>query len=148
MTTTTEMEKHEQAPIIVNAEVLFWVDEKLQTLIQFLWDNNVKTYNSCEDNVEGTCWVEYQLADWIEISEIAFRSVPQDLYLFIEEECDVKLQSCDDGQPDENDEYWIDGDNLIWTASVRFPKELLPTFESVIKATLVEPILNWDEQRP
>jgi hypothetical protein len=89
-------------------------------------------------NVRGTCWIEYGLGDWIEITEIAFESESQDLYRFIEEECDVNLLSSDDGCPDENDEYWITGKSLIWSVSVRFPKELLPTFEKLIRTTLVD----------
>src|SRR5665647_2754928 len=122
MKPTKSKKEHRQAPIIDNGEVVFSVDEKLQTLIQFLYDNDFVTFNSCEDNVEGTCWIEYLLEDWIAINEIAFRTESQDLYQFIEEECEVGLLSCDDGCPDENDEDWIDGENLIWSASVRFPK--------------------------
>ena len=145
MTTSYEKEQHKQAPIIVNGKVEFTVDEKLQTLIQFLWDNGVLTFNSCEDNVQGTCWIEYSLLDWIEVSEISFHSESQDLYRFIEDECNVIMLSSDDGYPDVNDEYWIEGDNLIWSASVRFPKELLPTFEEHIRATIVEPLFSRDE---
>lgn len=118
-------------------EVVFSVDEKLQPLIQFLYDNGFDTFNSCENNVQGTCWIEYELGDWIAIKEIAFRSDPQDLYRFIEEECHVELLSCDDGSPDDNDE-WIEGEELIWTASVRFPKELLPAFEELIRTTITD----------
>lgn len=127
---------HKQAPIIVEGEVEFYVDERLQSLIQYLWDKNILTFNSCEDNVRGTTWIEYALVDWIEIEEIAFRSGTRELYEFIQEECEVKLLSCDDGHPDENDDYWIEGENLIWTASVRFPKEYLETFEQYVRATL------------
>lgn len=132
-------QEHEQAPIIIEDEVIFSVDAKLQSLIQFLCDNGILTFNSCEDNVGGTCWVEYELSDWLKISEIAFRSESQDLYRFIEEECDVGLLSWDDGCPDENDEeYWIEGENLIWSASVRFPKERLPIFEKLMRSTIVD----------
>ena len=136
MKRTHEKERHKQAPIRVEGKVRFSVDKKLQALIQFLWDNDFGTFNSCEDNVEGTCWIEYMLSDWMKISEIAFRTKSQDLYRFIEAKCDVVLLSQDDGHPDENDEYWIQGDNLIWSASVRFPKKLLPAFEKLIRATL------------
>jgi hypothetical protein len=60
----------------------------------------------------------------------------RELYDFIEEECEVLLLSRDDGQPDENDEYWIEGENLIWTASVRFPKQYLKAFEQYVRSTL------------
>lgn len=130
--------EHKQASIVVDGEVLFSVDEKLQSLIQFFVDNEIYTFNSCQDNVRGTCWIEYELSDWIDISETSFRSESQDLYRFIEDECEVILLSTDDGHPDEEDVYWIEGENLIWSASVRFPKKLLPTFEALMRATLAD----------
>ncbi len=130
--------QHKQAPIIENGEIIFSVDEKLRSLIQFYWDNDILTFNSCQDNVRKTCWIEYELSDWISISEMSFKSPSQDLYRFIEEKCKVLLLSTDDGEPDENDEYWIEGDNLIWSASVRFSKNLLPTFEALVRSTFAE----------
>ena len=120
------------------------MDEKLQSLIQFFWDNGITTFNSCQDNVRNTCWIEYDLADWIEITEIAFLSESQDLYQFIEDECDVRLLSMDDGHPDEEDVYWIEGENLIWSASVRFPKKLLPTFEALVRITIAAPLTEGE----
>lgn len=137
MTTSSGL-RHKQAPIIDDGEVIFSVDEKLQNLIQFFWDNDIFTFNSCQDNVRKTCWIEYELSDWIEITEMAFRIESRDLYQFIEEECQVLLLSTDDGQPDENDEYWLEGENLIWTASVRFRKELLPKFEALVRSAFAE----------
>jgi hypothetical protein len=127
---------HKQAPIFVDGEIEFYVDEKLQSLIQFLWDKNILTFNSCEDNVMDTAWIEYLLFDWMELVDIAFKSENRDLYEFIQEACDVVLLSCDDGHPDENDEYWIEGKEQIWSASVRFPKEHLETFELFMRETL------------
>ena len=129
-------ENHKQAPILHEGEVIFTVDEKLQSLIQFLCDKNILTFNSCEHNVMGTTWIQYSLFDWMELEEIAFKSETRDLYDFIQEACEVLVLSCDDGHPDENDEYWIEGENLIWSASVRFPKEYLETFELLMRETL------------
>ncbi len=131
--------EHKQAPITYEGEVIFEVDEKLQSLIQFLFDNGYETFNSCEDNVEDTTWIQYGLDHWKLINEIAFRSRPHDLYDFIEEHCFVELRSRDDGHPDEDDEYWIEGNSIHWTASVRFPKEFLELFEQLIRAALATP---------
>ena len=133
---TGSKKQHRQAPIIVDGEVAFSVDKKLQSLIQFLWDNGLRTVNSCEDNVEGTCWIQYHLDDWQFVSEIAFRREPQDLYRFIEEDCFAEVRSRDDGYLLEEADEYIEGTALIWTASVRFPKELLPTFEKLVRTTL------------
>ncbi len=130
--------EHNQAPITFEDKEIFTVDEKLQSLIQFLWDKDFSTFSSCEDNAAGETWIEYAMEDWIAITEIAFRSKMRDLYDFIETECDVLLLSSDDGQPDDNDEYWIEGENLIWSASVRFGKENLELFEKLIRAVLEE----------
>ncbi len=128
--------RHTQAPIMIENEVAFSVDEKLQHLIQFLCDGGILTFNSCESSIDGSCWIEYELSDWIEITETAFSTEGQVLYHFIEENCKVDLLSEDDGGPDENDEYWIPGNNLIWSATVSFKKEQLPTFEKLIRSTL------------
>ena len=67
--------------------------------------------------------------------EAAFASKNRDLYQFIEEDCEVKLHSLDDGHPDGDDE-WVEGESLTWTASVRFKKRLLPAFEKLIRQEL------------
>lgn len=128
--------EHKQAPITYEGEIIFTVDEKLQSLIQFFVYKGIETFNSCEDNTNGNAWIAFELEDWMFINEIAFRSEPRDLYAFIEEQCEVELRSQDDGEPDENDEYWIEGEHLIWGASVRFPKELLDDFEQLIRFNL------------
>ena len=143
---TRSKKEHKQAPIIYDGEVIFSVDEKLQSLIQFYYDNDIITFNSCEENVEGTCWIEYELGDWIEITEIAFRTESQDLYQFIEDECEVLLFSSDDGEPDENDDFWIEGENLIWSASVRFANKLIPTFEALVRCILGDSIPDNEDE--
>lgn len=126
--------KHKQAPILYKGQVIFHVDKKLQSLIQFYLDHGIETFNSCEDNVKGKCWIEYALEDWMAIVESAFSEGSRDLYEFIEEECQVLLLNSDDGHLDENDEYWIEGENLVWSASVRFAKKLIPKFEALVRA--------------
>ena len=136
MTSTRSKAEHKQAPITYDGEVIFSVDKKLQKLIQHFVDNSIETINSCEDDIVGTCWIEFELRDWIGITESAFREEPHHFYEFIVETCDVTLHSQDDGSLDEKENEWIEGENLMWSASVRFPKELLPTFEKFIRATL------------
>jgi hypothetical protein len=137
--------EHKQAPIIEDGEVAFSVDEQLQPLVQFLVDKGVMTFNSCQDNVGGTCWVEFALWDWMTITEVAFGEA-RDLYQFIEEQREVKLHAFDDGHPDDNDEEWIDGDTLIWSASVRFQKYLLPAFEELMRQALADrPLLHAED---
>jgi hypothetical protein len=128
--------EHKQAPITYEGEVIFTVDEKLKSLIQFFVDKGIETFNSCEDNTNGNAWIAFELEDWMFINEIAFSNESRDLNDFIEEQCEVLLLSGDDGEPGENEEYWIEGENLIWSASVRFPKELLEDFEQLIRFNL------------
>jgi len=125
--------EHKQAPITHEGEVIFEVDQKLQSLIQFFVDHDIFTWNSCQDNVRGTVWIEYDLLSWMEIVAAAFKDEARELHEFIEENCEVLLLSCDDGRLDENDEYWIEGDELLWSASVRFSKKLLPQFERCVR---------------
>ena len=135
MTEQTEAQ-HTQVPIMIENEVAFSVDEKLQPLIQFLCDGGILTFNSCENSIDGSCWIEYELSDWIDITETAFSNLDQSLYHFIEASCKVDLLTEDDGGPDENDEFWIPGNNLIWSATVSFKKELLPTFEKLLRSAI------------
>jgi hypothetical protein len=128
--------EHKQVPIMEDGEEIFQVDKKLQSLIQFLCDQEIYTYNSCQDNVGDTVWIQYDLESWMYITNVAYNSDNYELFQFIEEICQVLLLSSDDGNMDENDEYWIPGKNLIWSASVRFPKELLSEFEQLIRDLL------------
>jgi len=124
---------HRQVPIMENGEEVFKVDEHLQGLLQFFCDQNIITYNSCQDNSGKRVWVEYDLESWIYIKTLAYKTKQYELTHFIDEICQIDLLSCDDGCSDENDEYWIPGEDLIWSASVRFPKEFLPEFEALIR---------------
>ena len=130
------MIEHKQAPIVQDGEVVFTVDEKLQSLVQYLLDNGFETYHSCEDDIDGMTFIEYAIDDWIAITEIAFRNRNRELYEFIIDQCDVLLQPFDDGHPDERDEYWVEGDNLVWIASVTFPSQYLPKFEKLVRSVL------------
>lgn len=117
--------KHEQ--IELNG---IQIDKGLEDLMATLWCQGIKTYNSCVENVlnadgEVTTWVEIDLADWQRLVNRAYL-VDRELYHWIEEHCDVKLLCTDNGFPDpEDDDQWIEGEYLIWTASVRFPRRLL-----------------------
>lgn len=130
----TTFPKHPQA-LVVDDVLIFAVDEKLQPLIQCYVDHDIVTFNSCQDNVNGTCWIQYGLGDWIMLSELAYQQ-SKELYEFIEQSCNVSLSCWDNGYQDDADENWIAGDHLIWSASVRFPKELLPDFERLVRAML------------
>ena len=131
------MSEHKQAPIYFEDGAIFEVDEKLQSLIQFYVDNGFETFNSCQDNVRGTTWIQYELDDWRIITDIAFRTEDRELYDYIVESCEVLLLSSEDGYLDENDEYYLASEELIWSASVRFPKEDLPYFEELIRNTII-----------
>lgn len=137
MTTNTVMTtEHKQAPIYDNGEVVFTVDEKLQGLLQYFFDSDICTFNSCQDNVGGTVWIEFLLYDWLEIIEAAYtqhRTNNHEFYYFAEENCDVRLHAQDDGCLDEDKDEWIEGEELIWNASVRFPGEFLEQFDDLIK---------------
>jgi len=130
------MIEHKQAPITQNDEVVFTVDEKLQGLVQFLLDNGIETYHSCENDIDGMTFIEYALDDWIAINEIAFRSRSRELYNFIQDYCDPFIQCFDDGYPDETEQHWVEGNHLVWIASVTFPSGQLHNFEKLIRENL------------
>lgn len=106
------------------------IDRGLEDLMATLWVQGIKTYNSCIENTldangEVTTWVEIDLSDWQKLVSRAFHT-DKDLYYWIEEFCRVELLCTDDGMPDpEDDDQWLEGDYLIWTASVRFPRKML-----------------------
>jgi cytochrome c2 len=65
MNQTTNDDGHKQVPIFNEGETVFEVDEGIQSLIQFLYDKGIKTFNSCEDNAGGAIWTEYSLEAWM-----------------------------------------------------------------------------------
>ena len=119
-----------------DGEVVYTVDEKLQGLVQYLLDNGFETYHSCEDDIDGMTFIEYAIDDWIAITEIAFRNSNRELFEFMLEQCDVLMQPFDDGSPDDRNEHWVEGENLVWIASVTFPSEQLPRFEGLVRSVL------------
>jgi len=137
--------EHKQVPIVEDGEEIFTVDENIQSLMQYFCDVNIITYNSCQDNSGRRIWVEYDLESWIYIKTLAYKSESYELVQFIDEICQIDLLSCDDGHPDENDEHWIPGENLIWSASVRFPRNFLPEFEALIRELIDSVVLSRDE---
>lgn len=128
--------QHEQAPITYEGEVIFTVDAKLRSLIQYLVDKSIETFNGCENTADGMVWIEFELEDWMFINESSFDSESRELHAFIKEHCGVELLSHDDGEPDEKDELWVEGSYLFWSASVTFPKELLNRFEQLVRFTI------------
>ena len=129
--------EHPQAPIYFNDGVIFTVDEKLQGLMQYLFDIRVTTFNSCQDNIDEKIWIELSLYDWLIITENAYaQRHGNGFYDFTEENCEVILLSHDDGYLDDNRNEWIEGDNVIWSASVRFPGTLLTEFEALIREVI------------
>lgn len=129
---------HKQVPIVKDGERIFEVDEKLQSTIQLLIDNWIATFNSCQDNVRGTCWIEFELDGWKYLVNTFFKSPEQLLYRYVEDHCEVKLNFYDNGHYDSEDEdLWIEGEELNWSASVRFSKEDIPLFESLLKTTIL-----------
>ena len=51
-----------------DGEIVFTVDEKLQSLVQYLLDNGFETYHSCEDDIDGMTTFTLDTSDDIEIA--------------------------------------------------------------------------------
>jgi hypothetical protein len=118
--------EHRQVAILDAAQEVFTVDENIQPLIQLLYDNEICTFNSCEDNQGGRIWIEFGLFDWLAIVKEAYKLYRHSVhafYDFVLVDCEVKLQPEDDGRLSEsNPDIWIEGDEVVWSASVRFPR--------------------------
>jgi hypothetical protein len=115
------------------------VDEGLATLLSVLWDRGCRTYNSCQHNVPDPngvvqAWIELDASDWQRIVTRSFY-VDRELYEFIEEFVTVQLLHTDTGYPDPESDDWIEGDDLFWTASIRFPSRLIGTAERLFVPT-------------
>ena len=141
MPTESNEKKHKQVPITDrDGDTVFEVDEGIHALIQYLYDKGVKTFNSCEDNFDGEdsvqiAWIQFSLDAWMGITSMAFNGNSRELFEFINFACNVDLRPFDDAYIDEDDEIW-GGDNLLWTASVRFNREYLAEFEQLLQETL------------
>jgi hypothetical protein len=134
MNQTTNDDGHKQVPILRDGETIFTVDEGIHSLLQYLFDKGIQTFNSCEANFDDYIWVEYKLEDWMGITSRAFQGNTYELMEFIEMKCALDL-GYDTGCIDEDDN-WIEYDDLIWTAGIRFPKEELEIFEQLLRETL------------
>ena len=70
------MPDHKQVPIYnQEGEAVFEVDEGIASLVQYLFDRGIKTYNSCQDNAGGAVWIQYSLESWKGICAMAFHSL-------------------------------------------------------------------------
>lgn len=55
------------------------------------------------------------------------------LYEFFISECAINLLFDDNGYLDENDEYWIEGNDIDFSISLRFNKEFLSEFTEAVQ---------------
>jgi len=81
-------------------------------------------------------WIEFFYYDWFKIIQVAYKlnlSHEHELYYFAQENCNVNLHANDDGYLDEANDEWVEGNEIMWTASIRFPAPLLSKFEEVIR---------------
>ena len=125
-----------RVPFVDHGKDISSVEEEFQSIIQFLWDREIDAFDWCMDNEWGIASIHFELFCWMRVTTAAFHSKARDLYNFIEDECQIFLLVTDDGQPDENEEDLLEGDELIWGASVTFPKERLVEFERLLRETL------------
>jgi len=127
--------EHKQVKTYYKDDQIF-VDEMLQGLIQFFFDNDIYTVNSCQNINGGKVWIEFFYYDWFKIIQVAYKlnlSHEHELYYFAQENCNVNLHANDDGYLDEANDEWVEGNEIMWTASIRFPAPLLSKFEELIR---------------
>ena len=75
---------HKQALVLDrDGNAVFPVDEGIQSLVQYLFDKGIQTFNSCEANFDEYIWVEYKLEDWMGITSRAFQGNTYVLMQFI-----------------------------------------------------------------
>jgi hypothetical protein len=125
------------------------VDDKVLPLLRILWDNDIKTYNSCQDN-NGTIWIEFKhISDLQSIIRKAFLknhiiNLGSDkidewrLYEFFIEMCDIRMNVDDNGFLDRDNNEWIEGDDINFSTSLRFNKEYLTAFIKSLKKVFKE----------
>ena len=138
------MPEHKQVEITTQFGP-FEVDEGIAPLIEALHAADAFTFNSCEDNVRDCAWVEFSLFSYMHLLERAWARKKEhystresydpdfpDLYGWLEQECEQVLTYMDDGEPDENDE-WVDGDELFFGLSLRFDREEIELFTAFLE---------------
>lgn len=135
------MPKHKTTTVSVNG-ISAEIDKKIAPLIKRLWELDINTFNSCENNVpEGWVWIEFESAihaeDFLNIVA-EYDEDRNSLYNRIRQEWDSDEDSLfwqynvhpkDWGVeqiPDENDEYleerFTGESSFIFSFSIRFPQ--------------------------
>ena len=78
----------------------------------------------------------YVFISWIGPKSLGLRTCQMaysHLYDFLQCECDNSVCLNDDGHPDEDDIYWVPGENIYLSCSVRFPMNLLDEFMKLFR---------------
>lgn len=113
------MAEHEQAIVTYYGREIE-VDVGMVRILQLIWSQNVRTYNSCQDN-NGKIWIEMELSDFKRIITRS-KHLNHQLYDFIHDDADYQLDF-DDVYYDETVDDSVIGPYITWTVSLRFDKE-------------------------
>lgn len=115
---------------MIDYETLF--DDQLKDIVKPLEDVNVYIRDQPR-TLGGTTWIKFAASDWQEIYEQAWdkarRRHDRDAYMFLNEDCDVKLRfdlGYDDLGPEEGT------NETVWVAMVEFDTSQIPEFEQAI----------------
>lgn len=138
MSTRVEQNKYDHKQIDVEYnDAIITVDEGIVELLTMIWKEGYETFNSCQNNF-GNIWIEFDMYSFHELVQKA-RDYETDqmtsahLYDFLQCECDNSVCLNDDGHPDEDDIYWVPGENMYLSCSVRFPMNLLDEFMKLFR---------------
>lgn len=96
------------------------VDEGIACLLQLLWKEKIKTYNSCQDNM-GMIWINMDLEDYKRTVERT-RHQNKELYKFFNHSLSTI-------------HYYMIKDSMHWTISLRFNKNRKDEFIKLWIAT-------------
>ena len=123
------------------------VDEGIAPLIEALHAAGAWTWNSCEHQAHrgDFAWVELDLWGFMDLNQRAWTRVKEhyetrdsydpefaNLHGWMEEECEQTFGYEDNGTIDEND-TWVDGDELGYSVSLRFPREEIALFIELLE---------------
>lgn len=141
---TKHKPKHIQATVYTSTGFSFEVDKALRKLIQLLWDNNIHTRFSCEDNRGETYIMFDSLLNMEELFGTAFSkysytpvsNYSRSLYEFLNYYT-FKVTACGLVCTTDGDVQKMEGKADV-TATLRFPKCDLILFEKLLFKTFTE----------
>ncbi len=119
---------HKQVPVVDNHGETVKVDEGIVDMLTLIWNHDIDTELSCQENTGGRIWICFPLYAFKQLGRLAVKSKDQSLYLFLLHHCEREIIF-----DDENSEELV-----TFSVSLRFHKSLKQEFMDCWRRTFIQ----------